>query len=288
MSRHFTVALLGALALAIAGLGAGSATAGPALDRIKDRGYIQIAVANEIPYGFVGATGKAEGIAPSVAQKVLEDMGIKDIQWVVTPFGALIPGLKAGRFDMVAASQAILPARCQQVLYSKPNSSYGEGMLVKKGNPKKIHAYDDFKKNKDLKMAIMSGADQLDFAQGMGIDDAQLVTLTSNSDAPQAVAAGRADAYAATGLTVERLAKKVSGVEAAEPFEDPVVDGKTVRSWGGFTFNKADEDFRDEFNKHLAAFQKTDEYRKIVKHYGLSDHDVDLTLKKTTDELCSG
>lgn len=258
------------------------------LHQIKQRGYVRVAVANEIPYGYMNASGEATGIAPSVAKKVLAKLGVKDIQWVVTPFGSLIPGLKAGRFDMVAASQAILPQRCQQVLYSRPNSSYGEGLLVKAGNPDNIHGYMDFKNHPNLKMAIMSGADQLDFAHAMGIPDSQLVTITSNSDAPSAVSAGRADAYAATGLTVQRLAKKDKRVAPAEPFQDPVVKGKAVRSWGGFTFAKSSRAFRNAFDKRLAAYQKTADYRKTLESFGLSAKDVDEALGKTTKELCGG
>lgn len=271
------IALVGTLAMAQSSL----------MDQIQQRGYIRIATANEIPYGYVDASGDAKGIAPDVATAVLAKMGITDIQWIVTEFGSLIPGLKADRFDMAAASQAILPARCQQVVYSKPNSSYGEGLLVQAGNPKDIHGYEAFVNDTSLKMGIVSGADQLDFAHAMGISDNQLVAIPSNTDALSAVQTGRIDAYAATGLTVSRLAQNSDQVEAADPFDDPVVDGQPVRSWGGFTFNQNSAAFRDAFNEQLAAFQQTDQYRQILKGYGLSDHDVDQALAKTTQELCT-
>ena len=271
-------ALIGALAFA----------QGDLMQQIKQRGYIRIATANEIPYGYMDQNGDAKGIAPDVATAVLKSMGITDIQWTVTEFGSLIPGLKANRFDMAAASQAILPARCQQVIYSKPNSSYGEGLMVAAGNPKNIHGYEDFVKNSSLKMGIVSGADQLDFAHAMGIPDSQLVTIPANADALSAVTTGRIDAYAGTGLTVQQLAAKSDKVQPAEPFTDPVVNGKPVRSWGGFTFNMNNTAFRDAFNKALAAFQQTPEYEKILTGYGLSKGDVQQALAKTTQELCSG
>jgi polar amino acid transport system substrate-binding protein len=277
LSLAVLVALVGALAFA----------QGTTLDQIQQRGYVRIATANEIPYGFVDASGDAKGIAPEVATAVLNNMGITDIQWVVTEFGSLIPGLKADRFDLAAASQAILPARCQQVVYSKPNSSYGEGLLVKAGNPDNIHGYEAFVQDSSLKMGIVSGADQLDMAHAMGIPDNQLVAIPSNTDALSAVETGRIDAYAATGLTAARLAENSDKVELAEPFNDPVIDGKPVRSWGGFTFNMGSKDFRDAFNTELAKFQQTDAYRQILTGYGLSNQDVDLALAKTTEELCS-
>ncbi|WP_206673378.1 transporter substrate-binding domain-containing protein [Tepidiphilus baoligensis] len=113
------------------------------LEEIKARGVIRIAVANEIPYGYIDIDGQAKGAGPDVAKVLVEQLGIEQIEWVGTAFSSLIPGLKAGRFDMVAAEMAILPQRCQEVLFSNPNSSYGEGLLVKKGNPKKLYSYED-------------------------------------------------------------------------------------------------------------------------------------------------
>ena len=276
------------LALFASLIGALAFAQGNLLDQVQQRGYIRIATANEIPYGYIDQNGDAKGIAPDVATAVLKRMGITDIQWIVTEFGSLIPGLKANRFDMAAASQAVLPARCQQVIYSKPNSSYGEGLMVPAGNPKNIHGYDAFIKDSGLKLGIVSGADELDFAHAMGISDSQIVMIPANTDALSAVQTGRIDAYAGTGLTVDRLAKNSDKVQPADPFNDPVVNGKPVRSWGGFTFNMQNTAFRDAFDKELAAFQKTPEYRKILTGYGLSNTDVDQTLAKTTQELCAG
>lgn len=264
------------------------ASAANSLQAIKDRGYIRIAVANEIPYGFMNAKGEAQGFGPDVARKVLAEMGIKDIQWVVTDFGSLIPALRANRVDMVAASQAILPQRCQVVSFSEPNTSYGEGLLVLKGNPKNIHGYEDFVKHSDLKLGIVSGADQTDFAQAMKIPDSQVVFIAANTDALGALQSGRIDAYAATQLTVARLAKKADAVEAAEPFHDPVVNGKAVRSWGGFTFRKNEKAFLKAFNEHMAAVHKTDWWRQTLMGYGLDKHSIDEVSAKTTAELCAG
>lgn len=272
------------LGLAVALLG--GAAFGQSVEQYQQDGIV-VATANEIPYGWVDENGVAQGIAPEVAIAVLDSMGITDIEWVVTDFGSLIPGLLADRFDMTAASMAILPARCQQVIYAKPNSSYGEGMLVQAGNPKNIHSYTDFVNDSSLRFGLVSGADQLDFAHAMGISDAQIVSIASNTDALAAVETGRVDGYAATGLTVARLAMNSDRVDAADPFEDPVVDGVPVRSWGSFNFNKNNVDFRDAFNDALATFQQTQEYRDIVMKHGLSNTDVEATLSADTDALCS-
>lgn len=265
--------------------GAGQATS---LDEIKSQGYIRAATANEVPYGYMDADGTAKGIAPEVAEAVLKKMGVNEVQWVVTPFGSLIPGLKANRFDLVAAEQDILPARCQQVLFSEPNSSYGDGILVPKGNPKNIHAYEDIARDSSLKLAVVNGTSHLQFAEGVGVPEGQLVVIANNADAPATVTSGRADAYAATEATVGSLVKDNDRLESANPFSDPVVDSKAMRSYGGFAFAQGSEDLVTAFNAELAAFKKTDDYKKILTTYGVSENSIAASSSKTTAELCAG
>lgn len=256
------------------------------LAKLQEKGVVRIAVANEIPYGYTDLDGTAKGAGPEVAEHVLKALGIDNIEWQTTNFGSLIPGLQANRFDMVAAEMAILPQRCDTVLFSEPNSSYGEGLLVAKGNPKDLHAYDDFKSGK-YKVAIMAGADQLEMMQALGVDESLLVTISNNSDAISTVSTGRADAYAATGLTAAGLASQSDKVELAANFTDPIIDGEAVRSWGGFTFAKGSEELRDAVNKELAKFKKTKEWQEILSRYGFSEKDMTESNVKTTADLCA-
>ncbi len=257
------------------------------LAEIKGEGTIRIALANEIPYGYSDLDGTAKGIGPDVAKHIMAELGIGNVVWVTTSFGSLIPGLQANRFDMVAAEMAILPQRCKEALFSEPNSSYGEGLLVAKGNPKDLHSFEAFADSSD-KIAIMAGADQLEMLQSLGVDEARMVTITNNADAISTVATGRADAYAATSLTVSELASKSDKVEPAAHFVDPVVDGETVRSWGGFVFAKGSEDLRDAVNAELAKYKKTQDWADTMARYGFSDTDASESFVKTTAQLCAG
>src|SRR5690606_23087133 len=137
----------------------------------------------------------------------------------------------------------------------------------------------------DLKVALMAGADQLEILQALGVPERQMVTLAANADAASNVATGRADAYAATSLTVGNLARRSKRVEAATGFADPVVDGQPVRSGGGFTLAKGSEDLRDAVNAALAAYKQTDEWAKALAGYGFSAADLEGAGQKTTEEL---
>lgn len=257
------------------------------LQEIQDRGQVRIAIANEIPYGYIDLDGTAKGVGPDVAKHIMSELGIDNIEWVATNFGSLIPGLQANRFDMVAAEMAILPQRCQQVLFSEPDSSYGEGLLVAQGNPHDIHTYESFA-DSDRNIAIMAGADQLEMLQALGVPDKRMITISNNADAISTVSTGRADAYAATSLTVSELASKSNSVEAAADFSDPVIDGQPVRSWGAFTFAQGSEDFRDAVNGVLAEFKQTGTWEETLARYGFSPTDAKESFAKTTEQLCAG
>ncbi|MBA3518588.1 MAG: transporter substrate-binding domain-containing protein, partial [Rhizobiales bacterium] len=106
-----------ALMAAIAGLTALAATAAAqaqsTLEKAKADGYIRVGFANEAPYGFATPDGKLTGESPEVVRAVLAKMGINQVDGVLTEFGSLIPGLQAGRFDIIAAGMFINPKRCE-------------------------------------------------------------------------------------------------------------------------------------------------------------------------------
>jgi polar amino acid transport system substrate-binding protein len=275
--------------LLVLGLGAAT-TSAATLSDVKSAGFVRGASANEVPYSYMDSDGNAKGIGPDVAAEVWKSLGVKDITWSVTPFGTLIPGLKARRYDFVGAEMNILPDRCKQVAFTEPNSSYGEGLLVPKGNPKNLHGYEDIKANPALKVAIVTGADQIDFLHAMGIPDSQIVMIQANADALSTVKTGRADAYAATELTVAELVKTSgdAAVEQAEPFKDPIIKGKPARSYGGFDFRLHDVELYKAFNDALIAFKKTDAYPKILAKYGLSRESIKAAQTKSMADLCAG
>ncbi|AVF05659.1 MULTISPECIES: ectoine/hydroxyectoine ABC transporter substrate-binding protein EhuB [Devosia] len=287
MTKLGKTAVMALSAIAASAL-ASTAVSAATLAEIQESGSIRIAVANEIPYGYIDpVSGEAMGAGPDVAKHIAEELGVTNIEWITTDFSSLIPGLQADRFDMVAAEMAIIPTRCATVIYSEPNTSYGEGLLVPAGNPAGLTGYADFAENSDLSVAIMAGANQLDMMQALGVSEDQLVTISSNADAISTVSTGRADAYAATGLTASELAGQSDAVAVAEGFTDPVIDGTEQRSWGGFVFAQGNEELRDAVNEVLAEYKQTDEWLETVSGYGFTDADTSRSFDMSTAELCA-
>ena len=125
----------------------------------------------------------------------------------------------------------------------------------------------------------------------MGIPDSQIVMIQANADALSTVKTGRADAYAATELTVAAARqglRATPAIEQASPFKDPIVKGKPARSYGGFDFRPEDKELYKAFNDALVAFKKTDAYPKILLKYGLSQESVKAAQDKNMADLCAG
>jgi polar amino acid transport system substrate-binding protein len=261
----------------------GSALAETALERIKAQGYIRVGFANEAPYGFATPDGKLTGEAPEVAKAVLAKMGITQVDGVLTEFGSLIPGLKAGRFDIIAAGMFINPKRCAEINFSEPSYGIGQAMLVQKGNPKGIADYSSFASNKDLKLAVMAGAVEAGYAKESGVPDEQLVTLPDQSSLLAAVQSGRADGAALTALSIADMAAKGEGVESTKPFGE--VAGKSVKGHGGFGFRKEDTDLYEAFQAELKTFIGSPEHIALVTPFGFG---ADYLPNKTMEQLCKG
>jgi polar amino acid transport system substrate-binding protein len=252
-------------------------------ERAKSQGFIRVGFANEAPFGFATPDGKLTGEAPEVAKAVLAKIGIPQVDGVLTEFGSLIPGLKAGRFDIIAAGMFINPKRCAEIAFSEPSYGIGQAMLVKSSNPKGIKDYSSIKENADLKLAVMAGAVEAGYAKDAGVPESQLVVLPDQSSLLAAVQSGRADAAALTALSIADMAKKGEGVESTKPFGE--VAGKSVKGHGGFGFRKEDTDLLEAFNSELKKFIGTPEHIALVTPFGFGE---DYLPNKSMEQLCKG
>ena len=276
------------LLLAAAGLGACARKSEDTLERVRREGAVRVGYANEAPYAYLeGGSQTLTGEAPEIARIVLRQMGVEEVEGVLTEFGSLVPGLRAGRFDLIAAGMYITPSRCEQIDFSEPSYCIGEAFIVKAGNPLDLHSYEDAAQHPTARIGVVAGAVELNYARSVGIPEDRVAIFPDAASAVEGLQAGRIDAYAGTSTTVENfltVAGDGAGIERADPFTDPVIDGKRVRGCGAFGFRKEDLAFRDEFNRHLKAVVGSPEHLSLIKKFGFSESDLPTGM--TTDLLC--
>ncbi|MFK8253244.1 ectoine/hydroxyectoine ABC transporter substrate-binding protein EhuB [Ancylobacter terrae] len=279
---------------AIAGLAlsllSGVAAAQSLTDKIKSGEIIRVGFANEAPFSSANANGELVGSDIALLRATLAKMGVKEFDGVLTPFGSLIPGLKAKRFDIIAAGLYIRPDRCKQVAFAEPIFAVGDAIVVPAGNPKKLASLGDFAKNAALKLGYTTGAGALiEHAYAVGVPKEQVSALPDGPALIAAVKAGRIDAFLYPSLSAQELLKAANdpAVERAEPFTQPVVNGKPALGVGSFAVRTDDAEFLKTFNETMLSILNSPEYLQMIEPFGFSKADLP-PAGMTTAELCKG
>ncbi|MUL43953.1 ectoine/hydroxyectoine ABC transporter substrate-binding protein EhuB [Streptomonospora sp. PA3] len=257
------------------------------LESLREKGSIKAAINNEPPFGFIDDNGKVTGEAPELLRAIVKEMGIDKIEAETVSWDGLIPGLKAGRYDVVAAGMYITPERCQEVAFAEPDYKVLEAFMVPKGNPKNISDYKSVAENPDIKIAVLNASVEQNYAEGNGVTKEQMTLGDNAVQMLDLLEQGRVDAVGLSTFSLNYQMEQrgmQDDYEVTEGFT-PVVDGEEVIPAGGFAFRKENDEFLKEFNKVLADFKESGRLTEIGKPFGFDEaaHPGDLT----TEELCS-
>jgi len=195
---------------------------------------------------------------------VLAEMGHDNVEPVVTEWGGLIPGLQAGRFDIITGGMYILEARCENVAFSDPMAQVGDALIVPPGNPMDLHNMDDIA---EAGAVVVTGAgyNTIGVAQAAGVPDSDIMQVPGPTEILAAVRANRADAGAVTYFTAQNLVAQSDGtVELSDVSRQPA-DGL---NWVGIGFRFDDEDFLADFNAAQADYLGSEAMLAAVAEYG--------------------
>lgn len=145
-----TTKLVGMLALATAMLFAADAALAQQdnlIDTIKKRGKLQVGFASFLPWAMRDKQGNWVGFEIDVQNKLAKDMGV-ELELMPTAWDGIIPSLIAAKFDVIIGSLSVTPARQEQVDFTQPYSTSGQGIAASKqlaANLKYPEGYNDAK-----------------------------------------------------------------------------------------------------------------------------------------------
>ena len=251
------------------------------LERLKEQGFARIAIANEPPWTEVTSDGKVTGAAPEVARAVLKRLGIGDVVASISEYGAMIPGIQARRFDMVAAGLFIKPERCKAVIFSEPDLCDAESFAVKKGNPLGVKSFEAIAASDSAKVGVVGGGTEEKLALGAGVPRERVIVVPDPQSGLKMLQDGRIDVYALPVLSISDLLKKANdpGLEMFAPVEN------TPIFCAGVAFPKGATALRDSYDKELAEMKSNGEFAKIVEPFGYS---ADAAMMTSREKLCGG
>lgn len=240
------------------------------LERAQRTGMIRIGYAPEAPFSYRDATGNVVGEEATVITWVMRRLGVNQLEWVQTEWADLIPGLQAGRFDLIASGMFITCERTKIVTFSQPTFALSPAMLVAKTNPLQIQSFSDFQRP-DRRLAVMRGSREAEIAQILGIDAEQLLFVPDVQTGLAAVIAGRADALVLTDISVDLLVQQAPDqVERAVPFVPPIIEGNLSVGYGAFAMRLDDAHLRTAIDQQMIGFIGSDEHYDLIAPFGFS------------------
>jgi polar amino acid transport system substrate-binding protein len=258
------------------------------LDRIKSTGKVGVGIANEKPYGYVDTNGQLAGAVPEIILAALTPYGIKTMQAEIVEFNALIPGLNAGRFDIVGAGMYIRPKRCEAIAFTNPITRLGYGFAALKGNPKGVHSIADVAKNANAMVGTQTGSAQVEELQKAGVPPDRVVLFANATEALAGLKANRCDVIYFPSLELNELLKTANdpAVERVADFKQ-VVDqnGDPDYGYSALGLRKGDKDLKTALDAEIGKMLSSGKLLEIVARYGYGRDELP-TANDTAERLC--
>ena len=252
------------------------------LEQLQDKGTITVGFAGEAPYSFQDGD-QLTGAIVALHKEIFGNLGIETVEGVNTEFGALIPGLQAGRFDVVSAGMSILPERCEQAQFSEPEFNYTTAFMVTDGNPLGLSDMASIK-DSGARMATLTGSVEAGYAEKLGIEASNVATPQDGMDA---VVNGRADVLALTGISLNWMKNNNPDVPVeVTPSFVAVIDSVDQVGAGGTVFLTGDDELVAAYNTELKKITSDEAaYVAIMGEFGFTAGEMPDPDMSTAD-LC--
>lgn len=275
--------VLVAVLIGACGGSSGSTTTGTdLLSKVKAAGVINIGLPNDPPASIINPDGSVTGEGPEVVRMIMKKLGVAQIKGTVGTFSEMVPGLLAGRWDMIGGVIAVTKARCAVVQYSDPFQFNGiEIAWFPDAVPQAPTSIGDVGKQ-GLSVGFNAGSAYIALAKGLGVANDKVVQFPDTAALLEALKTKRVQVIISdTGslnLTPAQVAKY--------PYQhlDYPPDGPFLA--GAVAFRKADTTIYDAFQKELKAMKASGEFDRVGAQFQFPP--LPDKLKNTTaDEACS-
>ncbi len=213
------------------------------------------------PFSEIGTDGKLKGFDIDIANAVCEQMKVK-CTLVQAEFDALIPALRAKKFDAIVASMSITPERKKAVDFSDKYYFTPARFVAKAGSTLEVTAAG----LKGKKIGVQRTTIHDRFATAT-FKQSEIVRYAKQDEVFLDLASGRID-----GTLVDSVAADIGFLKTpagkgyafiGPTFTDPTFFGDGA----GIAVRKGDEKLRKGINDALAAIRANGTYKKIQAKY---------------------
>lgn len=213
------------------------------------------------PFSVLGTDGKIQGFDSDIANALCAHMKVQCVQ-VQAEFDAMIPALRAKKFDAIVASMSITPERLKAVDFSSKYYNTPARVIVRADA--KFDATPDGLKGKRIGVQRTTTHDRYASASFKG---AEIVRYSKQDEVFLDLVSGRIDATLLDTVAGDQgFLKTPQGKGFA--FKGPVYDDPAFFGVGaGIAIRKGDRTLQDALNAALAAIRADGSYKKINEKY---------------------
>lgn len=244
---------------------------GPDASTVARSQSLRVGFAVEAPYAFINAQGRVTGEAPEVFRHMAQRAGIEHIDWIRLDFANLLPELRLGRIDAIAAGMYITPDRAEQAAFTRPTATVRTAVVLRQGEtalPQRP-VLADLARAEGLRWATVHDAAENGLLIAAGVPPERIGTVPQADRGLRAVAEAEADGFAISTVTAWYLVSH----HPEWPLEvRPVADAPA--GLPAFVFRREDTALRDAIDLALADYLGTEEHQLLVQGFGFTSDEI--------------
>jgi len=233
------------------------------LERLRRQKVVKVGIANAPPFSAMRPDGSMTGVGPTMARRVLERLGIPQMEGAIATYGELIPGMMAGRWDFIAAAMTMTKERCKQVLFADPMTFEGPCIVASgAANPGRPQTIADLARLKVTVGALSGGAQYRQLVEG-GVALDKISQFANENNMIDGLIAGRVQFLYVTHLLITEVSKRRNiAFDVVFPVSDAAAPGASN------VFRQGDAAFHAAYQRELRALKTTGEFQEIARQFG--------------------
>jgi polar amino acid transport system substrate-binding protein len=227
---------------------------------------MRFAFLQEPPFCFTDQAGNVLGCDVELARAVCDELGIADFEPVEAEFAELLPGLIGGRWTMTTG--LFVSAEREKIVdFTRPIWALGDGLLVRKGNPRGLSGYQSITADAQATLGVITDQIQHQTAIANGVPRERIALFATQAQAVDAVARGTVDAYASVAMAHRGYLARWLGAPL-EVVDVPATEKEPA--FGAFALAKSNSDLRHRIDRCLADLLGSERHGTMMRRYGFS------------------
>ncbi len=230
---------------------------------LRRAGVVKVGLANQPPYSGLNPDGSVGGFVPTVVQRIMTALGVPKVEGVVATYGELVPGLQAGRWQMIAASFRLTRERCQQVLFTDPVTFDGGAFAHVPGTVTNVPRSLSDLGTLRVPVGMLQGSYLLRLAEERGIARDSISQFPNNPALIDGLLARRVQVVISTDASLRELQRQRGGrFEIVYPIpDDPPVGSSPA-------FRRQDTALHAAFQQELRALRNSGQLDRLAAEFG--------------------